>query len=530
MLIQSEEFGRIEVRDIPLPWEGSEISGTYTYSGRVLVSCGTSQEHEGKDWYHVITLKDDGTDVREVFDGEIPKLKGANGIRWMCFADNKRILLGDYVLECSPDIDHCQEAKLVRLYYPEQLTEGENIFCHWSEIIISPDNVHMCWTMLTMVGSKNYLGRLRRDADGYRLENVCAISGDKLCIPDPDHEGYSVMLPPRGGELKQFIRGGRAVTMAGGGDSVSESMVLPLDSEELIQITHTPGYEETTIFSADERLGVVMSPRFSEKTNCGVFGLVPQPQSMAVRSKFINCLYMYCVSGVREFRKGNIGPVLIDIEKSRTEGRAYKGVSLSDPEGRFVYYSPISWHPDSTRAMWNEGTRITEGEKKSRLRMCHLLDWKASQPVPADVTPEGDEIPYALPGDAPEGSVAEDIFCIKIKGKNSGYVVNEGGEGNPPVYRTTYHDFSDDGETFYNGSMTVIAPASIFAPGKTVFEADIDVSGKHTGEMKLRAVFRRADVHAPAMLSFAEGDDGKPESCGHSTYDGVTVDIGDMEP
>lgn len=104
MMIESREFGRIEVRDIPLPWESEDISGTYTYSGRVLVSCGTAKEHEGKDWYHVVTLNDDGTDVREVFDGEIPQLPGANGIRWMCFADNKRILLGDYVLECGPDI------------------------------------------------------------------------------------------------------------------------------------------------------------------------------------------------------------------------------------------------------------------------------------------------------------------------------------------------------------------------------------------------------------------------------------------
>ena len=530
MLIQSEEFGRIEVRDIPLPWEGSDISGTYTYSGRVLVSRCISQEQGGKNWYQVVTLNDDGTDVREVFDGEILQLQGANGIRWMCFADKKRILLGDYVLECSPDIDHCRKAELVRLYYPEQLDRGENIVFRWSEIIIAPDNVHMCWTMLTTVGSMNYLGRLRRDADGYHLENVCAISSDRSCEPDPDHEGYSVMLPPRGGELKQFIRGGRALTMAGGGDSVSESMMVPLDSEELIQITDTPGYEETTIFSADEKLGVVMSPRFSEKTNCAVFGLVPQPQSMAVRSKFINCLYMYCVSGVRTFRRGNIGPVLINIEKSRAEGRAYQGVDLSDPEGCFVYYSPISWHPNSTRAMWNEGTRMAEGGRKCRLRMCRLLDWKASEPVPAGVTPEQDEIPYAMPGNAPVRGAAEDVFNIKIKGKSRGYVVNEGGEGNPPVYRTTYHDFSDDGETFYNGSMTVTAPANIFAPGNTVFEADVDVTGKHTGEMKLRAVFRREDVNAPAMLSFAEGDDGKPESYGYSAYDGVTLDIKDMEP
>nr|WP_300830189.1 hypothetical protein [uncultured Acetatifactor sp.] len=439
-------------------------------------------------------------------------------------------MLGDYVLECSPDIDHCKEVRLVRLYYPEHLVHGENIFMHWSEIVIAPDNRHMAWTMLTSTGSMNYLGRLERQEDCYCLKNICAISSDRLCEPDPENEGYCITLPARGGELKQFVRGGMALSMAGGGDSVSESMVLPLDSEELIQITHTPGYEETTIFSADERLGVVMSPRFSEKTNCGVFGLVPQPQSIAVRGKFINCLYMYCVSGVRAFRKGNVGPVLIDIEKSQREGRNHAGVDLSDPEDRWVYYSPISWHPDSTRAMWNEGTRPAEGAIRKRLRMCRLLDYVPGQPVPVRETPEGKEIPYALPGEAPRCRPGEDVFSIKIKGKAGGYVLNEGGMGNPPVYRTLYEGFSDDGETFYNGSMTVTAPASIFAPGRTVFEADLCVTGKHTGEMKLRAVFRRDDVHAPAMLSFAEGEDGRPESRGYSAYDGVVLDIGDMEP
>jgi hypothetical protein len=47
--------------------------------------------------------------------------------------------------------------------------------------------------------------------------------------------------------------------------------------------------------------------------------------------------------------------------------------------------------------------------------------------------------------------------------------------------------------------------------------------------MKLRAVFNREGVHAPAMLSFNQGEDGKTESRGYSTYDGVTLKIEDME-
>lgn len=99
MLINSEEFGRIEVRDIPLPWEGNDISGTYTYSGRVLVSYCTSKEHEGKDWYHVVTINDDGTDLREVFDGEIPRQDRIRGrpIRY------RRAQWRDEAVRCIPE-------------------------------------------------------------------------------------------------------------------------------------------------------------------------------------------------------------------------------------------------------------------------------------------------------------------------------------------------------------------------------------------------------------------------------------------
>ena len=54
MLIHNKEFGRIEIRDIPLSRETipllddmKDISGTYTSSGRVLVSGLISGEGTG---------------------------------------------------------------------------------------------------------------------------------------------------------------------------------------------------------------------------------------------------------------------------------------------------------------------------------------------------------------------------------------------------------------------------------------------------------------------------------------------------
>jgi hypothetical protein len=101
MLIHDKNLGHIKLQDIPVPDGAYDFFGTYTYSGRVLVSYHSVNDPKEEDWYNVITINDDGSGLREIFSGVIPKIPGANGIRWMCFSDNKRILLGDYVLECT---------------------------------------------------------------------------------------------------------------------------------------------------------------------------------------------------------------------------------------------------------------------------------------------------------------------------------------------------------------------------------------------------------------------------------------------
>ena len=207
MEMQSETLGRIKVSTVPMPVEMTGFfSGTYTHSGRVLVSGKTVTDPQDKDWYRVFTMEDDGTDVCTLFTGEIPQKQGANGIRWMCYPDNKRILLGDYVLECEPDLDHCTQAKLVEVQYPKELMGRRDIFKHWSEIIIAPDNVHMCWTALTMTGAVCYMGRLvKKEVEGkesYELEDTSIVSSLVPYLPDPENPGFVLEQPVRGGEVK----------------------------------------------------------------------------------------------------------------------------------------------------------------------------------------------------------------------------------------------------------------------------------------------------------------------------------------
>ena len=50
-----------------------------------------------------------------------------------------------------------------------------------------------------------------------------------------------------------------------------------LRSGKVEAVTRTPGYDETTIFSPDERLGLTMTARFSEGTDLKILDLIPRP-------------------------------------------------------------------------------------------------------------------------------------------------------------------------------------------------------------------------------------------------------------
>jgi hypothetical protein len=339
---------------------------------------------------------------------------------------------------------------------------------------------------------------------------------------DPDKPGYLIPQVIRGGEVKQFVRGGTAISLVGAKNTViTDSVVQDLSSEELVQITKTPGYDETTIFSPDENLGIVMSSRASPKTDPAIFGLMPRP-GYALQG-LIMCLYMYAVAGVRKFRQGNVGPVLIDIKRSMSEEN-YRGVALNDPEKQWVYYSPMSWHPGGKKVMWPEGLRGTE---TIRIQIAKLLDYIPGQSVAIQKTP--DTISYAEPDISKLSSLSNPNIEGKIAGKHSGHIEyqrrgKEAMETLAGSIETVYVNYSDDGERFYNGYEKT--SYSVF--DESIYEADLTMSGAETGEMKLRATFSKiAGGNLPKLL-FEKASDGKPKSYACAAYRGITLNIEDM--
>jgi hypothetical protein len=348
-------LGRVEVRTLSLPDSVNVTTGTYTCSGTVLVVYRKDGDSTDPDFQNIAVLNDDGTGFRNIFSGVIKQHPKANGIRYMVFADNKRVLLGDWVLECSPAIDSCETAGLVPLEYPVELVDDPATIKHWSEIIIAPDNEHISWTMLRSDGNGAavFIGKLVRHEKKYTVEETQVISSPAGMKEDSAKHSFFVPQVTRGGEVKQFVRGGTALSLAGAKDSrLTDSVVQDLCSEEIQRITNTPGYDETTIFSPDEKLGLVMSSRASPKTDPAIFGLMPRPPY--VLRYMIMSLYMYAVAGVRKFRKGNIGPVLIDIKRSMTD-KNYRGYPLTTRKKRGSTIHPCPGIPQVKRRCGPKG-------------------------------------------------------------------------------------------------------------------------------------------------------------------------------
>lgn len=535
MIINDESgLGRLEVSTIPLPEYVKAVSATYTYSGTVLILYKKEDDSQEKDYYNIAVLNDNGSDFRTIFSGLIPQHKKANGIRHMPFTDNKRVLLGDYVLECQPDIDTCNKAELVPVEYPWEIKDDPRTSHHWSEIIIAPDNEHMAWTILrTDIGAANVLGRLTRLPHKYVIEEAQVISSFQYLMEDISNAGFLIPMPIRGGEVKQFVRGGTAISLAGvKNGTLPDSIVQDLASDAITQITKTPGYDETTIFSPDERLGIVMSTRGSSKTSLDILGLMPRPYGQLAISGFIMVAYMYAVVGVRSFREGNIGPVLIDIERSMNKP-GYRGVQLNDPEEKWVYLSPMSWHPGGTRAMWPEmvrGSDSWEDGRKVRIRKLELHDYQPQESIAPQPTPR--DVPYGIKGD--EGKMVlwnppTQSIVGKIAGKHSGYIdyqrqAPDLAQLKAGLVCTKYVNYSDDGKTFYNGFESVISSYT----GENVYEADVVMTGEQQGEMKLRVTSSKVSFEAMPRLLFDLADDGRPKSYGYARYNNTLLNVVDL--
>jgi hypothetical protein len=337
---------------------------------------------------------------------------------------------------------------------------------------------------------------------------------------DPAHPDGVVPVPLNGGEVKQFVHGGSAISLVGAvRRDTPDSVVQDLRTGRKTGITDTPGYTETTIFSPDERLGITMTTRFSPKTDLAVLGLMPRPYPDSLNMSLSIFTYMHSVTAVRRTGNGTIGPALIDIRRSEVEP-GYLGVDLG-AHSDWVFRSPMSWHPSGTTAMWIEGQA---GSGRTRIRVVRLPDYRPGRPKAAEPTPD-----ETADGSDDLSQVAayarsSQTIDVKVYGRAGGYIRFRRSPGG--LIEKDYVGFSDDGKSVYAGSETFKANPS----GNSLYTADVRLSGPHPGIMQLQMTFGPLGGPTPARLSFAADASGKPATRGFAEYGGERLSVDTLLP
>jgi hypothetical protein len=515
----TSSIGRHQIRTLPLEGDVNPLTATYTPSGRVLVSYEKPEVKDPRQ-VNIAIMDDDGRNMRTIFSQLLPVREKDNGIRYMVFNDNKRVFMGDFILECAPSLNACDKSTLLPLEYPAEVASGDHVSHRWSEMIVAPDNRHVGWTTLLANYSAVVLtGELRRRAAGYVVVKPRIVSTLEPFTSDPGHPDGVMPQPLRNGEVKQFVGGGTAISMAGAVKrDIPDSVVQDLATGKVEAITDTPGYDETTIFSPDEHLGLVMTTRFSEPTDLAILGLIPRPYPPTLNMGLSMFVYTYAVMGVRAGRPGNVGPALIEIQRSKTED-GYLGLNLStQPE--WIFRSPMSWHPSSKKAMWMEGK---SGGGLRRIQIVELPDYKPGKTVASKPTP--DNISYAssdlsiIPGLVKKTA---DIN-VKVYGKASGHIEYRRSATN---IEKVYVNFSDDGRDVYAGRETM----QVNPRGNSTYTADVRVTGANPGVMDLKITFGPLGGAHPAGLLFTPDTSGAPLTHGYAEYKGKRLTVESLAP
>ena len=459
------------IETVPIP-EGIIYDGHAIYSKTGHIIIQYKMENDNTNLYFGV-MDEDGSNLKKIWGGEWKNYYEAENIRirLMPFEDNKKILTGDYVLECYPNIDDCQKSELFPVIYPSEVFNLEGMYLIWSEIMVSPDE-HIAWsTLSTIHDNVNFIGQLVKNEANYTITNVQIISTLGFIEYEDKEKGIFKHATIRGGEIKQFINGGEALTLAGSGDSaLSRSVVQNLVDSDYYPLTHFRGYEETTIISPDGKLGFIMTTRFSPKTSSEILGYMPRPLSIHTPSKMSIFTYFYGVQEVRKNREGNVGPALINIEESRSNP-SYTGYDLHS-EG-WTFKSPLSWNPNCKKGLFSE--TLKGDNNKLRIRIVKLDNYKPSSIPEAKKTP--DNIPYAKPLDSLKDLKGGDINGY-YNGKSSGIMIYN---KTASFSQSEYKNYSDDGKIFYNGFEKYEAISQ--TTGKLT--SKVVMSGEKQGEMNL---------------------------------------------
>lgn len=490
------------VSTIPLPENVlSSILVNYLPDGKHLimeVSLAGSTKSE------LAVMKDDGSGfkcltcgLKEEIGGEMP----------VPLPDGKRVYTPTGILECSPSILDCKEARILPLVYPA--IPGSSIVLRIASNM-SPDGIHVACTVITTRAGLVLVSELTRIADEkgerYECKNAKVIAGDKI---NSDSSGFRLSVAGAG-EVKSFTGMGRYLTTSSVFESNNFDLArIDLATGEVNRFTKHFSYDEGTYPSPDGEWVIFQTHR--QTTRMDAFGLIPRPLIAGLPQ----------VAGVAYHRNEEFsgfplarryyGLTMVDKygDRARLPEEGYTGQNLTIARDNFTLYNHFgnfTWDPTSTHGVFweqKDPKKVKAGEQNGRLRMIRFTSRKPSTPL----------VPFTP--DMKWATSLKDIQWVDattpeqgtLKGAVSGYAeisTQKPAPGSPGEPRRVikYFNYSDDGVYILNGNESTTTGAF---EKEVSWEADIKVTGKRKGLLKAKNVKFRITSMSSGTIQAALG-------------------------
>jgi hypothetical protein len=388
------------------------------------------------------------------------------------------------VLECAPSIVDCASHRVVPIDLSADANPAEPVGQRrtWH---LSPDGRHLMWMDVRPDGTVMIVARLERKADRYvaadpRIINPAAPTG--LGDTEVEHWAYVGQTL----EGKSFAAGGRLAEYIGGPDAGNFDVVtVDLATGKRHRLTTGPDWDEDGAVSPDGAYLVTASWRTMHRIDV-LGGMLPEIHS------FIDLPFMSAVVGnyvsTHDGFQCDLTPWLMG--GSGDEDGSLLGQPIAPYDGGPSYVAnnlvgaPM-WSPDGRRLLLQEKlygpsegpTYIPTvlGSVPSRL-MIATLDRPPARPIPVTGSDVGDWAPSA----STAGTGLDRPANVTVPGKAAGTVsIAFAGNILSSEGTVTYKHYSDDGETFADGTQTISNPQILALP--VTLDVDITISGAHRG-------------------------------------------------
>jgi hypothetical protein len=485
-----------KVTTIPIPQKVLEVAlVNYLPDGEHLIMDVTMR---GKRESDLAVMKEDGSDFKcltcnlnQPIGDEMP----------VPLPDGKRVYTPKGILECSPSIVNCKEAKILPLVYPQ--IPGTKILARIATNM-SQDGKHVAYTLVTtrpiplvLISELTRVSDVK--GDRYELTNTKVIAGEKIFETD---SSYFRPFFYGCGEVKSFTGMGRCLqtitTFEANNYDISK---IDLKTGELSRFTRHYSYDEGVYPSPDGKWIIFQSQRQTNRMDA--FGLIPRP--LIAGTAIGSGMAEYRNQWVAPNREGNDGKgkvrrfyglTMTDQygDRVRLPEDGYTGQNLTVAKDNLTEYNAFgnfTWHKTSTKGIfWEQKDhwKLKEGEQVGRLRLIRFTSRKPTKPLSIytptlDWTTKLENIKPLVIKIPTEGT---------LMGKVSGYarISIDSSAIQEPMFKIEYFNFTDDGEYVLNGYEK--KTNKLFSRESHWF-ADIKVSGKHKGFLKADNVRFHAD-------------------------------------